>query len=504
MVLFDYQQLLPVYLIGYDIGSSSIKAALVNAETKETVKTTQFPNQEMAIDAPEPDWAEQDPKSWWDNLCIATKLLLKATQVDPNEIKAVGIAYQMHGLVLVDEQLEVVRPSIIWCDSRAVTIGDQAFEELGAQQCLTNYLNSPGNFTASKLKWVLENEPEVYAKTKYMMLPGDYIGMKLTGQVVTTVSGLSEGILWDFQKKDIAKELLSHYGIEAALIPKIVPTFSNQGLITQEASAATGLPAGIPIGYRAGDQPNNALALNVTEPGEVAATGGTSGVVYGVVDQAVYDQGSRVNGFAHVNYTHDDPRIGILLCINGAGIMYSWAKQYIGQNKYDYPEMEVLASEVPLGSDGLIMLPFGNGAERMLLNKQLGAQMINLQLNRHKTAHLFRAALEGIAFSFVYGMEILLDIGLDLKALKVGNDNLFQSEIFSKTIATVMNCSIEVVETTGAVGAAKGAGYGVGLFPNLKSALSGNKVLFAYKPDVNRDAYHQAYQNWKNAVLAKM
>ena len=486
-----------MYLIGYDIGSSSIKAALVDATSGETISVIQSPETEMDIIAKETGWAEQQPEVWWDNLCAATQKLLTDTNIDPALIRGVGIAYQMHGLVLVDKNQQVLRPSIIWCDSRAVPIGDQAFQELGEFNCLHNFLNSPGNFTASKLKWVKENEPDLYEQIDKMMLPGDYIAMKLTGEICTTPSGLSEGILWDFQKGSIATELLNYYGIKENLIPTIVPTCSNQGTITVTASKITGLPIGIPITYRAGDQPNNALSLNVLEPGEIAATGGTSGVVYGVIDKAVYDKASRVNSFAHVNYTEEQQRIGVLLCINGAGIQYSWMKQQIASDKISYEDMERLANSVPVGAEGLRILPFGNGAERMLSNQSIGAQINNLQFNRHKQAHMYRAGLEGIAFSFVYGIQLLKEMGFTIDVMRVGNDNLFQSKVFASTIANLVACKITVVETTGAAGAAKAAGLKTGFYKTLKEAIGTNGEVMTYTPQES-EAHEQAYQIWKS------
>ena len=485
-----------MYLLGYDIGSSSIKAALVEAATGKTVGIAQYPASEMEIAAPEPDWAEQDPETWWQNVCTVTKKLLQQTDVKAGDIQAIGISYQMHGLVLVDKNQQVLRPSIIWCDSRAVNIGNQAFADIGTQKSLSHLLNSPGNFTASKLKWVKDNEPTVYDQIDKMMLPGDYIAMKLTGEIATTISGLSEGILWDFQENQVADFVLDYFGIRKEVIADIVPTFSLQGKLTESAAQATGLRVGTPVTYRAGDQPNNALSLGVLNPGEVAATGGTSGVVYGVVDQPVYDPQSRVNGFAHVNYTKTQSRIGILLCINGTGIQYNWVRQNVAQDGLSYNEMEQMASAIPVGSDGLRVIPFGNGAERILCNRNIGSQINHLHFNRHTRAHLYRAALEGIAFSFVYGIHILKEMGMKMDVMRVGNDNLFQSALFSNTVATLMDCEIEMVKTTGAVGAAKGAGVAIGLYSSPEEAIGTSDILMRYEPLSTKGNYQQAYELW--------
>ena len=489
-----------MFLIGYDVGSSSIKAALVEIDSNEVIDIAHFPEKEMAISAPQMGWAEQNPLDWWDNLKSVTEILLQKSGINSHQIEAIGIAYQMHGLVVVDKENQVLRPSIIWCDSRAVGIGDQAFSELGQQACLEHCLNSPGNFTASKLKWVKEHQPEVFEQIHKIMLPGDFIALKMTGVANTTVSGLSEGILWDFKEERPAQMVLDYYGIDKRVLPDLVPTFSTQGKLTTEAAAELNFRPGIPIGYRAGDQPNNALSLNVLNPGEVAATGGTSGVVYGIVDQPKYDLKSRVNGFAHVNHTKEDPRIGVLLCINGSGILYSWLNKWVAKSGVSYFEMEKMAEEIPIGSDGLSILPFGNGAERMLENQNSGAQILNLQLNRHTDAHMFRAGLEGIAFSFVYGMEIMQEMGIAINTLRVGNDNLFQSSVFANTIASLLNCEIEVIDTTGAVGAARGAGYGAGIFSSLEHAMSNIRKVLHYKPIQPNDHYRKAYENWLKSL----
>ena len=487
-----------MFLLGYDIGSSSIKAALVEIDTGRKVAVVQSPETEMEILARQPGWAEQHPETWWEHLCRATRKLLQTTGISSADVKGIGIAYQMHGLVLVDRERKVLRPSIIWCDSRAVGIGNRAFELIGQHRCLSRLLNSPGNFTASKLKWVQQNEPELYDRIYKMMLPGDYLAMRLTGETCTTPGGLSEGILWDFQENRAAELLLDHYQLDKSLIPPVRPTFSRQGELTREAAEATGLKAGIPVAYRAGDQPNNAMSLNVLRPGEVAATGGTSGVVYGVVDRPVFDPASRVNGFVHVNHSTSDPRIGILLCINGAGIQYSWIKHQVTPAEGSYDQMELLAATVPPGADGLRMLPFGNGAERMLDNKNIGARIKNLHFNRHGRAHLYRAALEGIAFAFVYGMGILREMGLELEVMRVGNDNLFQSKVFSGTIANLIGCRIEMFEATGAIGAAKAAGVATGFYHSIEEAMQGATIRAIYEPEPAVSAFEAAYQDWRS------
>lgn len=486
-----------MYYIGYDIGSSSVKAALVEAETGKKIIVLNEPQNEMEILSVQPDWAEQDPEMWWQYICTATKRAIKEANIDASKIQGIGISYQMHGLVIVDKQGTPLRNSIIWCDSRAVEIGNKAFAEIGEEKCMSHLLNSPGNFTASKLKWVKENEPQVYSKIDKYMLPGDYIALKLTGEVTTTKNGLSEGMLWDYKENKVADWLLDYYGIDQLLTPKIVENFTNQGIVTEKASQESGLPAGIPIVYRAGDQPNNALSLNVLRSGEVAATGGTSGVFYAVTETNS-GKSTRVNNFVHVNYTESNPRVGKLLNINGAGIQYRWMRNNIGNESYE--EMNEKASQINVGSQGLVVIPFGNGAERMFNNKNIGSHILNLNFNIHTNAHLFRASLEAIAFSFVYGMECLKDDNATINVIRAGNDNLFRSEIFSNTVATLIGHEIEIYNTTGAVGAARAVGLTDGDFEKFGSGITTNDHVMTFLPLKNKEEYETAYKKWKQEL----
>ena len=487
-----------MYLLGYDIGSSSVKASLVDAQSGRCVASSFYPKSEAAIIAVRPGWAEQDPASWWENLKLATADIMAASAADPKDIKAIGISYQMHGLVCVDKDQNVLRPSIIWCDSRAVPYGNEAFDAIGHDLCLSHLLNSPGNFTASKLAWVKENEPEIYEKIWKIMLPGDYIAMKLSGEVCTTVSGLSEGMLWDFAKNAPAAILLDHYGMDRSLIADIRPTFSEQGRVSAAAAAELGLAEGTPITYRAGDQPNNALSLNVFNPGEIASTAGTSGVVYGVLGDVNYDPKSRVNTFAHVNHTSEQTRLGVLLCINGTGILNSWMKRNVAP-ELSYPQMNELASTVPVGSDGVSVMPFGNGAERMLENRQAGCSVHGVNFNVHGKAHLLRAAQEGIVFSFKYGIGIMEQMGMNVSKIHAGHANMFLSPIFRQTLAGVTGAVIELYDTDGSVGAAKGAGIGAGIYKDNNEAFASLEKLAVIEPSHTQE-YCDAYELWKSRL----
>jgi len=492
-----------MYLLGFDIGSSSVKATLLDAANGEVLGSASSPQQELEIIALKPGWAEQDPETWWTHAKLALAAIAATGDVDLNQVAAIGISYQMHGLVLVDKQQQVLRPSIIWCDSRAVEIGDKAFAAIGEEKCLTHLLNSPGNFTASKLRWVQENEPDIYSKIDKMMMPGDYLAMRLTGEAKTTPSGLSEGILWDFQEKAPARMLLAHYGISPDLLAEVAPTFSVQGELTKQAAEELGLKTGTKVSYRAGDQPNNALSLNVLEPGEIAANAGTSGVVYGVGAQVQHDPGSRVNPFAHVNYTPDQPRYGVLMCLNGTGIMNSWLKHNATQ--IDYPKMNELAAAVPIGADGLSILPYGNGAERTLGNRDIGAQIVGLQLTRHDNSHLLRAAQEGIAFALNYGVGIMREMGIEVKKVRAGDANMFLSPLFGEAFANITGAQVELYNTDGSQGAARGAGIGAGIYSEASEAFAGLKTTRTIEPEAKKTtAYQEAYTRWTDILKREL
>ena len=489
------------YLLGFDVGSSSVKASLVNADNGKCVSSAFFPEKEAPIMAVKSGWAEQEPDSWWQYAKQSLQKIMADGGVKGEEIVAIGISYQMHGLVCVDKDLKPLRPAIIWCDSRAVPYGERAFNELGSDKCLSHLLNSPGNFTAAKLAWVRENEPELFSKIYKIMLPGDYLAMRLSGVANTTVSGLSEGMFWDFKENQVAKFLLDYYGIPASFIPDIMPTFSEQSVVSEAAAAELGLKAGTPITYRGGDQPNNALSLNVFEPGEIAATAGTSGVVYGVLGDVNYDPKSRVNTFAHVNHAPGEAtRLGVLLCINGTGILNAWMHRNVTFDM-GYAEMNDLAAQAPIGSDGVCIMPFGNGAERVLQNKELGCSIHGVNFNKHSRAHLVRAAQEGIVFSFCYGMEIMQQMGMDIRMIHAGKANMFLSPLFRNTLAGVSGATIELYETDGSVGAAKGAGMGAGIYKDHNEAFATLEKLQVIEPKAaDRAAYAEAYAHWKEVL----
>jgi len=489
-----------MYFIGIDLGSSSVKVSILDGATEHIVGSGSAPQQEAPIMAPQNGWAEQNPDDWWCYMKTALQQALHEAHIDKKSVKAIGITYQMHGLVLVDKELRVLRPSIIWCDSRAVPYGEQAFEALGHDYCLQHLLNSPGNFTAAKLAWVRENEPELFERIHKFMLPGDYLALRMTGEVRTTLPGLSEGMFWDFKNNTVSTPLLNFLGIPSEMIADCVPTFGIQGELTDSAAEELGLHAGIPICYRAGDQPNNAFSLNVLNPGEVAATAGTSGVVYGINDQVCTDPKSRINIFAHVNHTHEQPRLGVMHCTNGVGIQNAWMKRMVAP-EVSYDQFNEMAAQAPVGSDGVTVIPFGNGAERILENRQIGASIHGINFNNHNSNTLARAAQEGVAFSFKYGMDIMHQTGVDTRVIRAGHANMFLSPIFRTTLATVANATIELYDTNGSVGAAIGAALGFGYYKSTLEAFSPLRKIAVVEPDFkHKDSYTEAYERWKSIL----
>jgi xylulokinase len=489
-------------LLGIDLGTSSVKVTVLDAASQHCIASVQYPETEADIISAQPGWAEQSPGLWWENVKQAILKCNATNLYDSKDIAAVGIAYQMHGLVLVDKDQHVLRNSIIWCDSRAVEIGDEAFDQIGHEKCLYHLLNSPGNFTASKLAWVKQNEPAVYAKIDKVMLPGDFIAMKLTGDITTTVSALSEGIFWDYRSNSISSDINNYFGFDSSLFPQVQILFAPHGLLKETVAIRLSLKAGIPVSYKAGDQPNNALSLNVLQPGEVAATAGTSGVIYGVSNQLEYDQQSRINSFAHVNHQEHENRIGILLCINGSGIFNRWVKNLIGANR-TYAELNQAASSIKPGANGLLALPFGNGAERMVNNQQVGAHFQNLDFNIHTDAHLVRAAQEGVAFAFRYGLDIMRENGMHPTIIRAGKANLFLSDVFTRSFVNATQTAIEFYDGDGSYGAALGAGIGAGIYSNAADAFGNRKPSGCIEPEEKNNS-EELYQQWKSFLQEKL
>ncbi len=489
-------------LLGIDIGTSSIKVTVVDANSQTIVCAANYPETEVEIIAPQFGWAEQSSETWWEHVQLAILKLHAQHKYNPLDISAIGIAYQMHGLVMIDKAQKVLRNSIIWCDSRAVEIGENAFERIGKEKCLLHLLNSPGNFTASKLAWVKQNEPEIYAQADKIMLPGDYIAMKLTGEATTSISAMSEGIFWDFQNNELSKDVFNTYELSNDLIPVIKNVFAEHGRVNAKVASALSLKEGIPVTYKAGDQPNNALSLNVLQPGEVAATAGTSGVIYGVTDQLTFDNESRVNTFAHVNYTEAQKRLGVLLCINGTGILNRWIKNIAG-GSLSYQQMNDAAFKINAGSDGLLIFPFGNGVERMLNNKMIHSHIQNIDLNKHTNAHIFRAVQEGIAFAFKYGLDIMRSNGMNPKVIRAAKANMFLSDVFTQSFANVNNVAVEFYEGDGSYGAAMGAGIGVGFYNNAVDAFKNRKPIGRVEPE-QIELNEELYQHWLKELETKL
>jgi len=487
-------------LLGIDIGTSSIKVTVIEADSQNIIASAQYPETEAEIISLQKGWAEQSPVQWWNDVQVAIKKVNASDKYNPSDIGAIGIAYQMHGLVLIDKQGQVLRDSIIWCDSRAVPYGEAAYAAIGKEKCLTHLLNSPGNFTAAKLAWVKENEPNVFDQIDKILLPGDYISYRLTGQITTSASSLSEGIFWDFKTNSLSKDVLAYFGFSEQLFPTIQDVFSEHGLLSKQVADTIGLKEGIPVTYKAGDQPNNALSLNVLNDGEFAATAGTSGVIYGVSNHLVYDNETRINSFAHVNHNNAKTRTGVLLCINGTGIMNRYVKQLAGSD-LSYFEMNEQASKVKVGSDGLHILPFGNGAERIFNNKIVGAHFEHIDLNKHNKAHFFRAAQEGIAFAFKFGFDIMKSNGMNPTMIRAGKANMFLSNIFTDAFVNVIGVPVELYEGDGSAGAAKGAGIGVGFYASAEEACSIQKSIGVIEP-TNISMYQDLYHEW-NQTLSK-
>lgn len=489
--------------LGIDFGTSAVKLTIWDADSNSSLVTVRYPEEEAPILSLQEGWAEQSPEDWWNYLLQALRKAHASGLYTPDDIKAIGISYQMHGLVLLNKEGECLRNSIIWCDSRAVSVGEQTQAALGSAYCAQHLLNLPGNFTASKLAWVQKHEPELFRQIHDVMLPGDYISYRMTGMATTTPAALSEGIFWDFTADQLAEKLFQYHHWNPAWIPNIRPVFGSHGELNQTAAAALQLRAGIPVTYKAGDQMNNAWSLGVLRSGEVAASAGTSGVIYAVTDQIKTDPHARINAFAHVNHSSANINLGLLMCINGAGILNKWVRRLAGGN-FSYDEMNRLASSVAPGADGLCFFPFGNGVERMLENKLIQAHLLHIDLNRHNQAHLFRAAQEGIAFAFRYGLDILHEMQVVPKSIRAGRANLFLSDVFTEAFVQLSQTPLELYNTDGSVGAARGAARGIGYFSSDEAVFERDIPLKQMEPDHRTGRWNELYQYWKHELLKQI
>lgn len=492
-----------MHFLGIDLGSSSVKLSVFNAEIGVEVNSVTLPETEMEIKAPQFGWAEQDPDLWWKYVKEGLGQISR-NGFDLKKIKAIGIAYQMHGLVLVDKNLKPIRPAIIWCDSRAVKIGNKTYQTIGTDRSQEMILGSPGNFTASKLKWVKVNEPENYRKAKFFMLSGDYIAAKLSETAQISESGLSEAALWNFKEDRLATEVLDAMDIDEKLVPEIVPNFGEQVKIDANIASELGLNTETTITYRAGDQPNNAFSLNVLKPGDIATTAGTSAVVYSVSDENIADRESRINTFLHVNNSVEQKRNGVMLCINGSGILYQWLRKLFSEGNKEiifYEHLNQLAASVKPGSEDLRFYPFGNGVERIFGNKKVNSGIENLNFNIHKNPHITRAACEGIVFAMNYGFEIMKDLGVKGNTIKAGKANLFLSPVFREIFCNTTNMGLELYDTSGAQGAARGAALGYGFYQTENEAFSDLRCLETFQPEkALREQYLEIYQSWKENI----
>lgn len=493
-----------MYFLGIDLGSSSVKLSVLDADKGSCLSSVTAPDFEMEIKAPEFGWAEQDPELWWQYTKHGIAKLANKYQIDLTKIKAIGIAYQMHGLVLTDADLNPVRPAIIWCDSRAAVLGAQSYLQIGEDYCQETLLGSPGNFTASKLKWVKENQPEILAKAAYMMLPGDYIAAKLSGVAQISTSGLSEGTLWNFKEGRLATEIMEQMDIPSELVPEIVPNFGEQATINSAIAKELGFSSDVKITYRGGDQPNNALSLNVLKPGEIATTAGTSAVIYAVSDQDAFDTQSRINTFLHVNNTPEEKRNGVMVCINGSGICYQWLRKLMSaatDELIDYEQLNSLAAASEAGAKGLRFYPFGNGVERIFNNKNATSGIQNLNFNMHSASEVVRAACEGIVFAMNFGFDVMKEVGVTGTLVKAGKANLFLSPIFREIFVNTTNTTLELYNTDGAVGAARGAAYGFGYYKTYEEAFENLECLERIEPNpALTKTYADIYNNWKHHI----
>lgn len=467
--------------LGIDVGTSSVKVSIVGEDGVILASATAPASSERAINSPNPNWAEQNPEDWWED---AQQAILNLPLEARLQVEAIGIAYQMHGLVLVDSQFQPVRPSIIWCDGRNIQESQILAESLGLDALENRLLNKPGTLTLAKLAWVAEHEPETLAKAHTFGLPGDFIAYKLTGEWSTTKSGYSEMVGWDFGASIPFEEGFRKAGWKLPL-PEARPNLEEGAPIQKVIAEKLGLPPSARVTYRAGDQPNNAFGLGVLQQGETAISAGTSGVLYGIGDSSP-GLHEGINRFLHVN-----SQIGVLMCLNGVGSALAFARRTWFQNQ-SYEALSELASQAN-PENCPYFFPFGNGAERILSERAFSG-FTELDFNRHNLPELARSVFEGIAFAYRLGSEKMEKAGCLSKVVNGTESGLLKSSFFAQLLANELQVELILSEGDGSTAAARGAALGI------KKILPKPAPLKRYLP--TSPANHERFSHW-HKILEK-
>ena len=480
------------YILGLDVSTTGSKALLIDT-TGAVMGTASSPH---TLSTPKPLWSEQDPEMWWEAVSNSIRNLIAQTGVDPKEIDAVGLTGQMHGLVLLDAQGEVLRPAILWNDQRCQAQCDEIHERVGKEK----FIQISGNvaltgFTAPKILWVAENEPHVYARVSHVLLPKDYIRYKLTGELAMDKADGSGTVLFDLKARDWSDELLETLDIPREWMP---PTFEGPqitGEVDEMAASLTGLMKGTPVTAGGGDQAAGAVGVGAVEPGIVGLVVGTSGVIFATTPAPLIEPEGRLHAFCHAapGLWHF---MGVMLSAAGS---LQWYRDTLAPYM-SFDELLREAESVPAGSEGLLFLPYLSGERTPHPDPLARGAFIGLTL-RHSRGHMTRAVLEGVAFGLKDSFNLIRNAGLEQISQVRASGGGTKGALWRQILADVLESELVSVNTTegGAFGAALLAGVGVGAWSDVATACRETiHITGKTTPNTaNFQAYRDAYEIYR-------
>jgi xylulokinase len=456
-----------MYLLGIDIGTGGTRALIIDAKGVVVASATE---DHQPFVSPQIGWAEQNPSDWWRACGIAVRKALANGNLRSEQIACVGLSGQMHGAVLLDEQNRVVRPALIWCDVRTEKQSQELTAKIGAEK-LINLTCNPAltNFTLTKCLWVRENEPENWNRVRSLMLPKDYVRLRLTGERATDMADASGTLLLDVAHRRWSKEMLQLVQMDESLLPALYESPDICGQVSEAGAAATGLQKGTPVVAGAGDQAAGSTGIGVNAPGAVSATIGTSGVVLAATDHPALDPGGRLHTFCHAA----PGRWLVMGVTQAAGLSLRWFRDQFGSTNGSVESYESLVAEAakaPAGCDGLLWAPYLMGERTPYLDPEARGMLVGLTAS-HTRAHLIRAILEGVAFSLQDTFTIFQEIKVPVKTIRLGGGGArsqlwrqIQADIYGDVVETV------AVEEGAAYGAAILAAVGVKVWPSVDAA----------------------------------
>ena len=486
-----------MYFLGIDTSTTSSKALLID-EKGEVIAVASNPH---TLQTPKPLWSEQDPREWWDAVAASIKSVLEKAGISGERVGAVGLTGQMHGLVLLDGDGKVLRPAILWNDQRTQSQCDEIHRIIGKEK----FIRITGNvaltgFTAPKILWVKENEPEIFAKAKHVLLPKDYVRLKLTGEYAMDKADGAGTVLFDLKARDWSNEVLSALDIPRAWMPRTFEGTEFTSVVNEEAARLTGLKVGTPVAAGGGDQAAGAVGVGAVEPGIVGLTVGTSGVVFATTPSALIEPEGRLHAFCHAvpGMWHF---MGVMLSAAGS---LQWYRDTLAP-KVSFDDLLKEAESIPAGSEGLQFLPYLSGERTPHPDPLARGAFIGLTL-RHSRAHMTRAVLEGVAFGLKDGFMLIQNAGLGTITQVRGSGGGVKGALWRQILASVLEAELVTVNTSegGAYGAALLAGVGAGAWSAVASACKQSIRITGSTAPVEKEAeaYRQSYALYRELYPA--